>query len=383
MDQAAELRRRYWLLEEGVHFLNHGSYGACPRPVLAAQQVWRERMEAQPVCFLGRDLPVLLREAAAELAAFMGARGDDLAFVENATTGINAVLRSYPWQKGDELVLSAHAYPAIKAAATFVAHRYGVVVREFAFPFPLADAGQIVQGFRSALSSRTRMALLDHVASPLSIIYPLPELLEMCRAQGVATLVDGAHAPGMLALDIGALGADWYVGNCHKWLFAPKGCAFLWASPRAGDFLQPTTISLRMEEGFPKCFDWVGTRDPTPWLSVTAALEFYREMGGAAIPGRLHGDLLASASRLCRAWDVELPAPAEMFGAMATLPLPLDMEAIRPNADALHDALRERYRIEVPVLAVAGRLWLRVSQQLYTTEEDIAALERAVIELRS
>lgn len=377
---AAEMRR-HWLLEPYLHFLNHGSYGAAPRIVLDAQQAWRDRLERQPVQFMADDLPGLLRKAAGELAGFLGARSDDLAFVENATAGVNAVLRSFPWRAGDELLLASHAYPAVKNVARFVARQNGIELREFAMPFPLQDRQQILEPFAAALSPRTRMALLDHVSSPLAVVYPLQEMIALCRARGVQVLVDGAHAPGMLPLSLEHVGADWYVGNAHKWLYAPKGCGFLWAAPHASGFLQPPVVSLRMDEGFPLAFDWVGTRDPSAWLAVGSALQFYRNCGGSDIPGLLHEVAIATAARLCAAWDVRMPAPPEMLVAMATLPLPLP-DATPERAQGLHAHLRDRYRVEVPVLCFNDALWVRVSSQLYNTVDDYAALENAVLQLQ-
>ncbi|HWU82558.1 MAG TPA: aminotransferase class V-fold PLP-dependent enzyme [Methylophilaceae bacterium] len=374
--------RKHWMLEEDMHFLNHGSFGAAPRVVLQAQQRFRDRMERQPVDFLVRQAPAELRAAAGDLAGFLGAQGEDLAFVENATAGVNAVLRSYPWQAGDELLLSVHAYPAVKHLTRFVARQSGIVIREFDFAFPLKE-GEILENFSAAVTSATRMAIIDHVSSPLAIVYPLQEMLAVCRAKGVRTLVDGAHAPGMLALDIPALQVDWYVGNCHKWLFAPKGCAFLWAAPGSRDFLQPPVVSLRMEDGFPATFDWVGTRDPSPWLSISAAIAFYREMGGSEIPAYLHQNLLAASQLLQETWQVESPAAQQQLGTMATLPLPLSGEATLERANQIRDQLWREHRIEVPLFAFDGRLWVRISAQLYNVIDDYVALAAAVKRLTS
>jgi isopenicillin-N epimerase len=369
--------RKHWMLAEDMHFLNHGSFGATPRVVLQAQQRFRDRLELQPVDFLVRQAPAELRAAAGELAEFLGSRGEDLAFVENATAGVNAVLRSYPWQAGDELLLSAHAYPAVKQLARFVAHQCHIVIREFDFAFPLQE-GEILERFTAAVTPATRMAIIDHVSSPLAILYPLQEMLAVCRAKGIRTLVDGAHVPGMLPLEIPALGVDWYVGNCHKWLFAPKGCAFLWAAPNARDFLQPPVVSLRMEEGFPATFDWVGTRDPSAWLSISAAIAFYREMGGPDIPAYLHQTLLEARQLLQDAWQVESPAAPQQLGTMATLPLPLSGEATLERANQIRDQLWREHRIEVPLFALKDRLWIRISAQLYNVMDDYRALASAI-----
>lgn len=374
--------RKHWMLAPDMHFLNHGSFGATPRVVLAAEQQWQVRMESQPVDFMVRELPGLLRMAAGELANFLGAKPEDLAFVENATAAVNSVLRAYPWQVGDELLLCSHSYPAVKNAANFVARQFGIKLREFDFCFPLQDEAEMLHAFSSSITANTRMAIIDHISSPLAIIYPLQKMLDICRSHGVKTLVDGAHVPGMLPLKIETLGADWYLGNCHKWLFAPKGCAFLWAAPNAQDFLQPLVVSLRMDEAFPANFDWVGTRDPSAWLAITAALQFYHEMGGAAIPQRLHEFVIAVATNLAKAWQVELPAPVQQYGAMVTLPLPLPRGATQSQANALRDKLWGDYRIEVPLFSLQGRLWARISAQLYNVEADYEALAKAVLQLK-
>src|SRR5450830_267801 len=248
---ASAQMRKYWMLNDEIVFLNHGSFGATPIEVLQQQQDLRAQMEHQPVDFFVRQLPQLIRTAAAELADFLGANANNLAFVENATAGINAVLRSYPWKVGDELLMANHAYPAVKNTAYFVARQFGIRVCEFEVPFPLQGGDEIVQAFSQAINQNTRIALIDHISSPLAMIYPLEKILALCRTHGIKTLVDGAHAPGMLPVNLNLMHADWYVGNCHKWLFAAKGCAFLWAAPGAHDFLQPPVISVEAGANFP------------------------------------------------------------------------------------------------------------------------------------
>jgi isopenicillin-N epimerase len=370
--------RKHWMLEEGIVFLNHGSFGATPIQVLHAQQAWQQRMERQPVDFFVRDLPALIREAATALAKFLHCQPEQLAFVENATAAVNAILRSYPWQAGDELLLGEHAYPAVKNAAYFVARQTGIVVKEYKVPFPVVDEDAILASFRNAMSPRTRMAVIDHVSSPLAIIYPVERMLAICREHGVHSLVDGAHAPGMLPLSIDAIGADYYVGNCHKWLFAPKGCAFLWASPSGSAHLQPLVISLRMDEGFPYCFDWTGTRDASSWLAIQAALDFYVEAGGADIPQKLHDMVIAMATDLANDWQVDLPADAAMFGAMVTLPVPVLENMSQEQANRWRDKLWHEKCIEVPFMAINQRLWVRISVQCYNVEADYRRLSAAI-----
>jgi len=370
--------RPLWLLEPDMYFLNHGSFGATPRTVLAAQQTWRERMENQPVRFMSKELPTALREAAAALAQYLGTAGENLVFVDNATTGINTVLRSIAWRAGDELVLCRHAYPAVKNAARFIAGLHDITIREANVPFPLKSADDIVQAFSESITTRTRLVIVDHLSSPLALIYPIAPIIAMCRERGIAVLVDGAHGPGMLSLELDALGADWYVGNCHKWLCAPKGCGFLWAAPHAQAALNPLVISLKWNEGFLAEFDWTGTRDPTAWLAITAALEFNLILGAEQVRAYNHDLVIDAARELAVAWGVSLPAPESMFGAMVTLPLPIAEKATQTLAEKFHDALWRNFHIEVPVLCFDDRLWTRLSGQVYNEQSDYMTLAEAV-----
>lgn len=372
--------RESWLLDPGVVFLNHGSFGAAPREVLEAQIAWRERLERQPVRFMDGEYPGLVREAAAELAGFLGADPEGLAFVDNATTGVNAVLRSLDLKPGDELLTTTHAYGAVRKTLEYLCDGSGARLVEARVPFPLSGPGEIVEAVTDALGPRTRVAVLDHVSSPTALVYPIADLVALCRERGVPILVDGAHAPGMLPLALGELGADWYTGNCHKWLCAPKGCAFLAAAPHAREGIHPTVISHGYGSGFLEEFDWTGTRDPSPWLALPAALAFHRRLGPGKV--REHNRRLACWARemLAESWELPLPAPVEMLGAMATLPLPESWRepATEEAARAVHDHLWDVHRIEVPVLLFERRLWLRVSAQVYNRPEEYRLLAAAL-----
>ncbi len=371
--------RRHFLLEDGIAFLNHGSFGATPRPVLAAQDDWRRRMEAQPVRFMVRELPRLLRHAAADLAAFLGAAGDDLVFVDNATTGVNAVLRSLDLVPGDEVLVTDHGYPAVRNAARYVCERSGARLVEARLPFPATGAAAIEAAVAAALTARTRLAIFDAVTSPTAIVLPVAALARRCRAAGVRVLIDAAHAPGMLDLDLPGLGADWVAGNAHKWLFAPKGCGFLWADRAAQGELHPTVISHGLGKGFTAEFDWTGTRDPSAWLAVGAALDFYRAMGDGNLRARNHALAVDAAALLAAAWGTEAAAPPDMLGSMAAVRLPGGAEATAAGAAVAHDVLWDGHRIEAPVHAVAGALWLRVSAQIYNDIAEYRRLAEAVL----
>jgi isopenicillin-N epimerase len=370
--------RSDWLLDPAVTFLNHGSFGAAPRAVLAEQARWRERMERQPTAFMSFELPAALRAAAEKLAAFVGAAAGDLVFVENATAGCNAVLNSLPLGASDEILLTDHGYPAVRKAAMHVAARTGARLIEATIPFPLHTRSEILAALAARLTSRTRLVIIDHVTSPTAAIMPVGELVALARAAGARVLVDGAHAPGMLSLDVSAVGADWYVGNCHKWLMAPKGSAFLWASRSAQAGLHPPVISHGYGEGFRAEFDWVGTRDPTAWLAVPAAIDHHAVLGGAGLRERNAGLARMAATLLADAWRTERGTPDALTGAMAAVRLPVREDATQEAALRYRKRLFESKRIEVAVMAFAGALWARVSAQAYNEPADYRRLAEAV-----
>ena len=369
-----------WMLEKGTHHLNHGGYGATPIPVLQAQQHWRERMEAQPTRFFSQELPVALREAAAVLGAFIGAEPSRLGFVENATSGVNAVLNSLQFQPGDELLTTQHCYGAVRHAMRHAAARWGAHVIEALLGLPLANPAQIVSAIEGAISPATRLVVVDHIASPSAVVFPVAEIAALCRSLGVMLLVDGAHAPGMVDLDVDAIGADWYVGNLHKWLCAPKGAGFIVHAARALPDVHPTTISHAYGQGFAAEFDKTGTRDATPWLAVPAAIGFHRQLGGAALRQRNHARAVTLGRRMAASLGSVPGAPDAMFGAMATVRLPGTEGAGWPDTKPVHDRLA-RHGVEVPVMALAGHLWLRVSVQDYVTAADEDALLAALAQL--
>ncbi len=386
---------RFWTLDPAVTFLNHGSFGACPRPVLEAQQRLRERLERQPVQFLVRDLEALLDDARRALAAFLGAEPEGLVFVPNATTAVNAVLRSLALAPGDQLLVTEHAYNACRNALDFVAAAARAEVVVVPVPFPLASADAVVEAVLARATPRTRLALLDHVTSPTGLVLPIERLVRELAARGVDTLVDGAHAPGMLPLDLGALGAAYYAGNCHKWLCAPKGAGFLHVQRDRRDGVRPVVIShgansprtdrsrLLLE------FDWTGSHDPTAYLCVPEALRFLGGLlpgGWPALMARNRALALEARHILCSALGAEAPAPEDMVGALAAVPLPDGSAAPGRSplyVDPLQDVLLERYGIEVPIVpwpAPPKRL-VRVSCQAYNAREDYERLAAALGEL--
>lgn len=339
-------------------------------------------MERQPCQFLQRDIwDRLLYDAADALAASMGAEGEDLVFVDNATTGVNAVLKSLDLGPGDEILTTTHAYGAVADTVDFVAARTGARAVRADVPFPLRDADEVSAAVGEATGPATRVAVLDHVTSDTGLVFPIERLVEECHGRGVPVIVDGAHAPGMLDLDVPALGAEWYAGNCHKWLFAPKGCGFLWTASERQPETHPlvTSFGYGWDSGYRGEFLWTGTRDYTTYLAITEALAFRARLGEERV--RDHQTGLAAAMRdlLAAEWGVDAPAPAGMEGAMAVVPLPGDEPATYERRLEIMRELWERHGVEVAVTALAGRLWVRVSAAPYNDLRDAERLAAAVL----
>jgi len=370
--------RHHWNLRDDIIFLNHGSYGATPKAVLVEQQRWQDLMEENPVNFMRRVLPEALEKARADLARFLRADPADLGFVENATGGVNAVLRSLDFAKGDEILVTSHGYNAVKQTVHFIEEKTGAAIEIAEVPFPLEGPDSIVAAVKAKLSDRTRLVILDHITSPTATIQPLKELIAACKSERRLVLVDGAHAPGMLDLDVPAIGTDFYTGNCHKWLCAPKGCAFLWVAPDRQAGIHPTTISHPFRKGFAEEFSWTGTRDASAWLSVGATIAFFDSIGGLpAIRAYYRGLATEAAEMLADAWGTGIGTPAPLRGSMATIRLPDRFRDV--PAQTILDELWEKHRIEVPVHHFGGNPWVRISAAPYNHIQEYEILRDAVL----
>jgi len=383
----------HWPIDPKVLFLNHGSFGSCPRPVLEFQQALRDRMERQPVQFLVRDLEAMLEEARLALARFVGAHPDNLVFVPNATTGVNTILRSLTFESGDELLVTDHEYNACRNALQFVAARTGANVVVAALPFPFESTGQLLEAILSRVTSRTRLALIDHVTSQTALVLPIARIVRELAARGVDTLVDGAHGPGMVPLRLEELGAAYYTGNCHKWLCAPKTAALLHVRPDRQQLIHPLSISHGLSSPRKDCsrylieFGWPGTWDPTACLSVPEALRFLGGLlpgGWGEIQSRNRRLALEARQILCQTLQIKPPCPDECIGAMASVPLPDARADQRPGPplyiDRLQDQLLFQHGIEVPVIPWPGfpKRLLRISAQLYNETADYETLSTAL-----
>jgi isopenicillin-N epimerase len=385
------------MLDPDVSFLNHGSFGACPVPVLEAQKVWRERMEAEPVRFLDRELVPRLDEVRHEVARFLRADPEGLAFVTNATMGVSTVLASRRFEPGDELLAGDHEYNATLNAMRAAAERDGAVVRMVRVPFPIQEPSQAVEAYLEAVTPKTRLAIVSHVTSPTALVLPIDAIVRELDRRGVDTLVDAAHAPGMVEVDLGRLSAAYWTANAHKWLCAPKGVGMLHVRADLRAHVHPLVIShgrnadrpdrsrLRLE------FDWTGTGDPSGILSLPAALRYVGGLDDDGWTGFMATNRsMARRGRdlLCSALGVTPPAPDGMLGSMAAVPLP-GLAPTRAAAERLQTALFDEERIEVPITifpvraaveAGAGpeQALVRISAQRYNRTEEYARLAESL-----
>ncbi|HEY3919984.1 MAG TPA: aminotransferase class V-fold PLP-dependent enzyme [Stellaceae bacterium] len=366
--------RGSWNLDPARAYLNHGGFGVTPNAVLAEQDRWRAHIERDPSQFLTFDIDDALRNAVTPVAAAIGAAPEDVVFVENATSGLNAVLRCLDFEPGDEILITGLTYPAIRKAAHYTAARSGARVVEVDIPLPIADAGAIERAVAAKLSIRTRLAIFDHIASHSALMLPAAVLTRLAHEAGAKVMIDGAHAPGMITLDVPKFGADWYVGNLHKWYFAPRSCGVLWASRPMQALTHPLAISHGYGAGFRAEFEWTGTRDVTPALATPAALAFHGDLGGNALMARNTSLAREAATMLVQRWRTALTGPLASFAAMATVRLPIADEASGARANALMQELSERHGIAAAVFALGDALWVRIAAQAYNEMADYERL---------
>jgi isopenicillin-N epimerase len=390
---------RHWGLDPAITFLNHGSFGACPREVLEVQRGWQDRLEAEPVRFLARELDGHLATAREALGRFVGADPDDLAFIANATGGVNAVLRSLHFEPGDELITTDHDYNAVLNVMRHVAARDGARVVVVELPFPAISPDDVVERVMAAVTDRSRLAVISHITSPTALVMPIERIVHGLAERGVDVLVDGSHGPGMVGLDIDALGAAYYTGNLHKWVCAPKGSAFLHIRRDRQVGVRPTTISHGLnaptveQSRFRLEFDWQGTLDPTAWLAAPAAIEFVGGLvdgGWPAVMARNRELALHGRQVLAGALGGDgIASPVSMIGSMAAVPLPsagplsgLATGSSPLDSDPLQAALYDRYGIEVPIgawpvpAAESARPPIRVIRVSAALHNDATDLDR-------
>ena len=378
-----------WLLDPEWTFLNHGSFGARLKSGHAHQDLWRARLEQQPLRFFLDTYGVELEAARAACAAFIGASPQDTVFVPNATYGVNSVLQSWPLQPGDEILVLDHAYGACRAALNHRAAQAEACVRVVTLPLPCVGPERVVDALLEACTPRTRFAMLDAVTSPTAWVLPVAEIVKALKARGVETLVDAAHTPGMLPMDVAHWGAAYTTGNLHKWVGAPLGAAFLHVRPDHRGQVLPSNLShglnLDRTERWRDCFDWTGTFDPSAWLTVPFALKALNEImegGSQALMTHNQAQARRVGAMLSDRLGLQPTCPESMLGSMVSLFLPLPPCPLDHHlaTDPLQRWLGDIHRIEVPILTFGAHRLLRVSCHHYNKWSDYVALADALQE---
>ncbi len=376
-----------WLLDKSTIFLNHGSFGACPIEVFNKYQQWQKLIEQQPVKFFMYTLREELYSAKKILSSFLNVQTDDLVFVQNATEGVNTVLHSIQWQHDDEILITNHIYPACRNAIQFYANRFGVKVKEVQILFPLNSNDEIIQTIIDTITNKTRLILLDHIASPTGLLFPIKEIRQQI-SNDILILVDGAHAPGAISLDINELGVDFYTGNCHKWMCSPKGAGFLWIQAKHQDYIYPINISLinTVSESFNERFFWRGTQDPSAWLSIPAAISFLNKISNNNINTFINQNIKMNRKmREIVSQQLQIPmlCPNEMIATMSAIPIYSNSSETHNNTiDPMQEWLMQKYNIEVPIFNWANEAYklLRFSYFAYNDETQYITLANAILE---
>jgi isopenicillin-N epimerase len=373
-----------WMLSEHLTFLNHGSFGARPRPIYEYQEQLRLQVEASPVSQMVDEMSAALPGIKHAIGSFIGADAQGIGMVHNASEAINAVVRSIEFKPGDEIVTTSHGYGAVLQLLRYVSSRHDVKLHELDIAVPVSASRDTVQRVLDALDTRTRLVVIDHVTSSTALRMEIEPIVTLCRARGIDVLVDGAHAPGMLDLDISLLKPTWYVGNLHKWVCGPLGAGFLWTDPSRRHEVHPAVISHGYSEGYAAEFDWQGTRDMSAWRTIPYAIEWMDTTWGWTHI-RAHNHALASWAHqhLLEAWGVDPLSPRDgsILGSMATLRLPEGIQSRWSSYEDLQKHIRTKYGIEVPIFDWNDQWLLRVSAQVYNRPDEYRAIARAVLEI--
>lgn len=374
--------QQYFLLDPEVHFLNHGSFGATPKPVFDSYQDWQRRLERQPVLFLGREYDRLLKDSRSALAEYLRAEADDLAYIPNATHGANIIARSLNLHPGDEILATDHEYGACDYTWEHVCGKTGAKYIHQPVPLPIDTEDEIVEQFWSGVTPNTKVVYLSHITSPTALRLPVEKICRRARQAGILSIVDAAHAPGQLPVDLTAIGADAYFGNCHKWMLAPKGAAFLHVRRDLQDIIEPFVVSWGSHptpetttgSRYIDLLQWTGTKDPAAALAVPTAIEFMKEHRWEQVRVDCHALLRKAIERVCDLTDLPplYPLDSDFYSQMAIAPLPL------VDAAQLKRRLYDEFRVELPITQLGDRQFVRISIQGYNTKEDVDALMDAL-----
>ena len=382
---------QHWNIDTSFLFLNHGSFGACLRKILGLQNEFRNQLEQQPLKFLTRDLPELYSFSKRKLSEFLNADNENIVFVHNATTGVNTILNSYPWQAGDEILITNHIYPACKNSVNYYRNKHKLLVKEVNIPFPIENEEITTELLLRETSVKTKLLLIDHISSATGLLFPIHQIVREFNRRKIDVLVDGAHAPGTVPLNLNELQASYYTGNCHKWLCTPKGSAFLYVRPDRQQHVFPLTISLTaiQQNRFEERFYWQGTEDPTPYLCVGDSIDYMKNLlegGWPAIMKSNHELAIKGRQIICDTLEISLPCPDNMLSNLASIPIQDTTSPIPVKFnqfDDLQENLFQNYQIELFVTywpAHPKRL-IRISPQLYNSEEQYLLLANILKEL--
>ena len=370
--------KEYFHLNPDIHFLNHGSYGATPKPVFEAYQHWQLRLETQPVLFLGREFYSLIREARRALGEYLNVAADDLVYIPNATHGVNIAARSLDLGPEDEILTSDHEYGACDYTWEFLCEKTGTKYVHQPIPLPVTGEAEIVEQFWRGVTERTRVIYLSHITSSTALRMPVEEICRRARQAGILTIIDAAHAPGQIRFDLHEIGADVVFGNCHKWMMAPKGSAFLYVRREMQSMIQPFVVSwgyhatpdIASGSRFVDILQWTGTRDPTAALAVPDAIRFMEEHNWDAVRQSCHGLLRQALERVCdlTAMPPLYPLDSDLYSQMGIAPLPPS------DLVGLKSRLYDEFRVEVPLVQWGDRQFVRISIQGYNSQADVDAL---------
>jgi isopenicillin-N epimerase len=387
---------RYWKLDDEIVFLNHGSFGSTPIEVLEKQNQLRQQMEHESVRFMIRELYPLYNESLRKLSRFVGAMEKNMVFVKNATMGVNTIFHSLQFKEGNEILIHSHAYGACVNTIKWYAERQKLKIVIADIPFPIKNKTQIIDAFQKRITSKTKLALVDHITSPTGIIFPVEEIIDSLQSKNIDVLVDGAHAPGQIPLDLEKLKAAYYVGNCHKWICSPKGSGFLYVREDKQKLIDPLQISHLFDAPTPEekkwqgKFFWPGTDDYTAYCCVGYAIDYFENLlpgGWNEIMNRNQTLACEGRKLLCQELGTEPPAPEDMIANLASVQLgdgilpPYGFNYISP----LQEKLFSKYKIEVPVIIFNKenpRTWIRIAAQIYNSMEQIEFLSASIKEIK-
>lgn len=377
--------RNLWNLRDDILFLNNGSFGATPKRIIEANQRYILKSEEEPVIFFVDNFFRMIRENAVKFSEFLGTDAENLVFVDNATTGINTVLFSLLGilNSETEILTSNHVYPAVKNAINHYCRISGAKYREFIIPFPVSSENEIIDALEQNLRDKTRLVILDHITSATALVLPVKKIAEILKSKNILFAVDGAHAPGILDLNINDINADWYTGNLHKWLFSPKGAAVLNTKTELHNITRPTTISLFSENSYSMAFDWTGTKSQSSFLAASDALDFYLEFGKENIQRYQKSLMTEARDLLCNELEIEKPAPDSMLASMATLEFPFVQSAGHETAQELRRILLNKYNTELFTTFFDNRLFFRISCQIFNYLEEYEKLADSLKEIKN